>query len=337
MLAVLLMHYYVRVVSPANPQPDGLEVVWPWIIDQLQPIRMPLLLFLSGMLASSRLLGERRAPAAARGISSLYLNAVWTTIYFLVSFFFVVPASGQMNSIGEWALHLVVPGPNLWFVWALGFWALLFIVLRTLPPLLVLALFFFTGIFASQFYQLFPSSVLPVFLYGIYFALGVYGKDIAIAFFEKDVITKFIVLGVIFAAVHRVMQLGGLDPVIRSTMSNVRSVAGLSMEAAFFVIVCKWDAISRVLGFIGRRTLALFVCHLPLVWLVMNVDALRAILTPTGAEVLWPVFGVVFLAAGSLAFEWAARRVGARHLFDTPRWLLPPYSRKRDAPAASSS
>lgn len=337
-LAVLLLHYDAYVIQVENPNPQGIAVIWTWITTQLQPVRMPLLLFMSGMLASRKLLSREHAPAAARGISSFYLNAVWTTVYFLISFLLVQESPGEIHSIGEWALHIVSPGTNLWFIWALGFWAFAFILLKRLPPPLVLALFFFTGMLADLTRADLPSRVVPVLIYGIYFALGVYGRRYAMTMLQSDVLIKAAALIVLYMTMNRLTEVEDVDRIVASTLITVRSVVAIALFVSLFVIICWWKPLGRALAFVGRRTLSLFVCHLPLLWLVLNVPAVEAVLTPLGFEALWPVFGVIFLAGGSLAFELLARKVGAGFLFDPPQFLLPKQeSRNHDSQARSQS
>jgi len=323
------MHYQAYVGAPANPNPEGLERVWPWIVTQLQPVRMPLLLFMSGLLASSRLLSDDKSAAAARGISSFYLNAMWTTIYFVVSLFLTTPSPGEIETVGEWASQLVTPGPNLWFVWALGFWAIAFIFLRPLPPVLVLTLFAATGVVGDLIRSSLPSRLVPVLIYGIFFALGVYGKQYLLEFLKTQVVTKLVVLTITHAAIHRLAQVEGLDRVLRSLIVDLRSVAAIALFASLFVILVRWPPLGRFLAAIGQRTLPLFVCHLPLLWIVLNVSALRDALTLPHLELIWPLMGLTYLAGGSLAVHWVTRKIGARHMFDVPQVLLPRSARKK--------
>jgi len=328
-LAVLLMHYQAYVGGPANPAPEGLERIWPWIVTQLGPVRMPLLLFMSGLLASSRLLSTNKAAAAARGISSFYLNAVWTTIYFIAGLFLTAPGPGQIDSVADWARQLVTPGSNLWFVWALGFWAIAFIFLRPLPPVLVLALFVAAGIFGDLARSSLPSRLVPVLIYGTFFALGVYGKKYMLDFLRSHVVAKAIVLGTIYALVHRVAQVDGTDRVLRSLLIDLRSMLAIMLFASVFVLLVRWAPLGRFLAIIGQRTLPLFVCHLPLLWTVINIAPLREMLTLPHLELAWPLLGLAYLAGGSLAIHWIARKIGARHLFDVPQVLLPRSARKK--------
>lgn len=328
-LAVLVMHYRAYVVSPLDDYPHFADRAWQILTTELTPVRMPLLLFMSGLLASSKVLTSA-SGALTRGISSLYLNGVWTTVYFLLSFFLVTSSPGEIPSLSQWALQLVTPGSNLWFIWALSAWAFAFILLRHLPPWLVLSAFFIISIFGILMRDDIPGGgpMTSTLRYGIFFALGVYGGRYAVRFLESHVIVKAVVLTGVYVAIDRLITVDGIDRLGRATLINLQSVAGIGLVAAAMVICCRWNIFSAVSGFIGRRTLPLFVCHLPLLWLVMNVPVVRSLLTPPGAELFWPLFGGAFLTGGSLLVEVIARKVGARHLFDVPRGLLPSVSHK---------
>ncbi|WP_156758966.1 acyltransferase family protein [Microbacterium karelineae] len=321
-LAVILMHYKGYTVNPLGDYPSTERRVWREITEALTPIRMPLLLFISGMLASSKLLGST-AAAARRGISSLYLNGVWTTIYFLASFLLVVPSPGQLDSVWQWLRQLVLPGSNLWFVWALAAWAFAFILLKRLPMWLVLGGFLVLSMVGLLMRDSLPGALPSTFRYGLFFALGVYGSRYAVGFFSSAVATKAVVLLGIHVAAGRLAYVDGVDRFGRVLLIEVQSLAGLAAVSAVLVLLCRWGAFARVSGFIGKRTLPLFVCHLPLLWIVLNVDQVRAALSPAGFEWAWPILGTVTLAAGSLLIDFLARRLGARHLFDVPEALLP--------------
>lgn len=321
-LAVLLGHYQVYIMVHVNPDPSGIERLWPTIVHFLQPVRMPLLLFMSGMLASSRLLTSATG-GFSRAISSFYLNAIWVTIYFLIAIPLRLTSSGSAKTVGEWLTHIVLPSENLWFIWALGFWALCFTFLRKLPMPLVLTAFALTGIAGDLLRGEIPPRAVAVLIYGIFFALGVYARDIMFKFVQAQLLPKIAVLGASYLALREILSTKGLDPVVRSLTIDVRSIVAIAAAVCIFALLVRMNWFARPMAFIGRHTLSIFVVHLPLTWLIMNPGPLRDALTPAGAEFYWPVFGMIFLVGGCLLFEWAARKIGARHLFDPPEWLLP--------------
>lgn len=331
-IAVLVMHYRAYVVVPLDDYPPSAAHVWRVITDQLTPVRMPLLLFMSGMLASSKLLSDTPG-ALSRGISSLYLNGVWTTIYFATSFFLVTPSPGQITSWSEWLWLLIIPGSNLWFVWALALWAFLFIFLKKLPPWLVIYAFACANVAGILLRDHLPDGMqlMPVLRYGLFFALGVYGGKFATQFLRANIISKTILLAVTYPVIDAISKVDGIDRLGRVLLLDLRSLVGIAAVASFLAICCRWAIFARVSGYIGKKTLPLFVCHLPLLWLVMNNAQVRELLTPHSIEYLWPLIGTLYLVAGSLLVDFVARRVGARHIFDVPEILIPPSARKARA------
>lgn len=327
-LAVLLMHYRAYVIAPLPDYPSDFAHFWRVISDELTPIRMPLLLFMSGILASSKLLGSS-AAAAGRGISSLYLNTVWTTIYFGLSFLLVSASPGQINSWQEWLTFILLPGSNLWFVWALGAWAFLFISFKRLPSSIVLGTFAIANAVGILLRDALPPElqVMPVLRYGLYFAFGVYAKKYAITFFEDFLARKAVVFAACYVALDQLAGLEGVDRLGRVVLLDAQSIAGIGAVSAALAICCKWRPFSATSGYIGRRTLPLFVCHLPFLWLATNTP-LSKILSPSGFEPLWPIFGLCYLVIACIAFSTIARKVGLSHLFDTPAFLLPQNIRK---------
>lgn len=325
-IAVVLSHYQVYVMSQAIPDPGGLERIWPEIVTQLKPIRMPLLLFMSGMLASSRLLGSA-IGAGTRSVSSFYLNTVWVTVYFLISIPLNISSAGATDSVRSWILHIILPSENLWFVWALGFWALLFIFLRKLPTALVISLFIITGVAGDMLRGDIPSRWVAVLVYGIFFVLGVYARDTMFSFVASNLMPKAVVLAAAYIGMHFVFRAQKLDPIVRSLAIDVRSLIAIGLFACIFALLVKMRWLARPLAFIGRHTLSIFVMHMPLLWGLMEFDWLLSVISPAGLEILWPIIGTTLLVATSLAMEWVFRSIKCTFLFDMPRILSPAWHR----------
>ena len=141
MFAVVLFHVWIWVLEPLPtdywaPAKDG----WTYVNSHFG-IRMPLLLLVSGCLASRAIRSGIRAPKVHLRIAThYYLYVVWLGV--LTLFSFTLPAGDlphRIGSIGDALGQLLVPDTPLWYVMALAVFTLVLALVARVPPWLVLS------------------------------------------------------------------------------------------------------------------------------------------------------------------------------------------------------
>lgn len=148
---------YHHAVDAATWHRSGLPSAFTAIDDALSPFRIPLLMFLSGMLLCKSLTkpAKRYFDGKLRRIAWPYL--VWTTIVL-----FIV---GWLHTVSDVAL-IFLPVTHLWYLWALLLFYLVSFVLRRAPSWVWL-----TTIAASIVADVFVDADRVIYLWA-FFALG---------------------------------------------------------------------------------------------------------------------------------------------------------------------
>ncbi|HXV92629.1 MAG TPA: acyltransferase family protein, partial [Pseudonocardia sp.] len=123
-IAILLVvaHHAVMFLEATGHAPGPVVVV----NTALASLRMPLFFLASGLFAAGPLAAPWRTLLHRRVAFFLYLYALWTLIRFV--FFSVVPQTvnpDETSSLAVLALALVVPGPGMWFLYALAVFSVL--------------------------------------------------------------------------------------------------------------------------------------------------------------------------------------------------------------------
>ncbi|MGO4955729.1 acyltransferase family protein [Luteococcus sp. Sow4_B9] len=314
---LVVLYHVVLWHLPHLESPTMKADLWTRLNDVVGGIRMPLLLMLSGMLASGKL---TRGRAALRGAAANYwLYVVWLTVYALVMPILGVAEAGQVRPGLDWLQQLVAPQTPLWYVFALATYMVVLHLLRGVHPAIVLALLTALTLFIVPG----ENIALKVPYLAIYFAVGVYAAPLL-----KRVAAEkpwaLLVAGIALLAVPKVI---GLVPNLPTAGIQLTWLFGNLGKGLFMMgAVVLWCVLLRPmhwLAWVGRHTLAIYVMHPPLLALWMWLDAqtgfpqrLATLLGPLA--VLYPALGVAVISATALLLERLVRRGPVEALFGLP-------------------
>ena len=318
-IAVVLMHLVSWVYLPESTAGSG--GVWLLVSDYLTPVRMPVLFAVSGFITASRIRAGWSDPRLGRRVaSSWYLYLVWLLVYAALS---LVPASSRLpyrlKNVLDLGTQLVIPETTLWFVFALGVYVPLLASLRRVHPTLILAGLAALSIAIGRL----PSGALTETLalripeYAFYFALGVYGAPLLTSLTERASVAKFAGASALYVAAPLVLKVPWL-PVGWLAGVPLSTFAVLAAFAAAGQLDRWWPSLLKPAAAIGRRTLPIFLMHLPVIWLLMSVrQVLPLSVVP---QLAWaaPVFSTALVVIICLTSFAAMRRTPLRILFDLP-------------------
>jgi surface polysaccharide O-acyltransferase-like enzyme len=266
-LAVVLFHVTAWYVLTLDLPPVA-DRVWTVVNGYLGSLRMPLLLAVSGLLTSRRVLAGWRSPAAAeRAAASYYLYAVWLAVYAVV--YAVTDASlgnprlpHEIDGFDDALLQLVWPQTPLWYVFALAVYVLVLTTLRPLPPAVVLVVLAVLSVVCRVTdLQLGSAEKIPELAF--FFAAGVYGRE-PLRRFAEDLGWRRVAGSGAFAAVTVAAGPVLDQPVARDLLFLVRGVAFLLLGVAVVVLAIRWRPLERWGTSIGQQTLPVYVLHVPL-------------------------------------------------------------------------
>ena len=279
--------------------------IWGIFVEALQPIRMPLFFAISGYLAAKYVDVSLRITFRRRVATNYYIYALWTTLY---SFMFVIlPAiSASPASIQEYALALVLGYSSIWYLFALAAYFTVTILLRQYVRITIA----FAAIL-SVAAPLIPAygnteSILQNFFF---FAVCAYYPSI-IGWSVK--VSSGVLAGVtaifILAAPAQVVLFDSHLPLLWFATSVAGVIAGIR-----WCVICARGSWSRRWSNIGRKTLGIYLLHLPLLAIVLIY---LPHLTPA-QTIFYPVFCAALLVSLCLVL-YAVLNRGLPWLFALP-------------------
>ncbi|MCH8612242.1 acyltransferase family protein [Arsenicicoccus dermatophilus] len=339
-VGVVLFHIgFLHYQPQLGPAVGGPAALWHHVDGLLGSFRMPMLLMLSGVLAAGKVRrGLRSGTAVESSVANYYLYVVWLGVYLLVIPDETFPLG--VADLPDLARQVLLPDTTLWFIQCLALGVLLLTALRRVPAAVVVGVLALLHLVVQSF----PSSdqmwvrTLP---YYVYLAVGVHLAARLRRLTDSPLATA--AAGVVFAGAWVLLQLtegDGARPV-HAVANLVACLAAAVLLMGVARLLCLWRPVATVGSFVGRRTLEIYVLHLPMVAALRmlpadRLDGLRGVLAahPALALAYPPVVACAFVAL-SLALRVLLDRIGLRWLFTMPeplcrqvrRWRAPQEQR----------
>lgn len=321
---VVLMHLGIYHFLPMA---EGTQAAGAWaaISDVMQLVRMPALLVLSGWLLSSRVragLFNRRTLHTVG--ANAYLYVLWLTIYAVVMSARGTTEFAHAPGWDSFWSHLLKPQSTLWFLAALIVYTVLLSLLRKVPLWITITALSVIS-WVSAVYLL-PGDFglwANIPQYAIFFALGVSAGPVVKAIGRR---AWWALLGsVVTAAAGWLIALGfayvGL-PTYPLTL--VMSVALVMVLFAIAAILARHLGVAlRPAAWVGRRTLAVYVLHYPLLVILATttnerVRELNEMFITSAANWVYPLVVTGLIVMVSVALQELADRIGLWWLFRLP-------------------
>ena len=221
------------------------------IVDAMTPVRMPLLMTISGMLAAR--LREQPARATRRAISLLWLFLCWTAID--------APLT-KVSGLGHHSFYTLVTAPpsELWYLWSVALLTITIPISRRVSPFLLLPFLLMLSMFGTQLMPtLKATAYVSTMNYALFFYTGVYGGAWLRGLLVADL--RHWITCVMLTAV--VIAIGML------AKSTVGSAVSMRLESIFLVglllssgtWLTRLPLIGRTLTVLGRKTLPVYIAH----------------------------------------------------------------------------
>ena len=259
-LLVVLHHTTIKhYVGLVPPPVDWVAGAWVETSQLLKPIRMPFFFVISGLFASSALRRPWR-QVARRTLAPYYLYVVWLLLLGAV---FAVERRLPMNrtqDLGELVVDLVFASTGLWFLYALAAYFVLAKLLRPLPVgwVLLPAAVLTASASVLPFDEVNRVSVLVHFSY---FLVGSRCPDLVWTIARSSERLLLPSLALAYVALNAVLVEVGAPSGIRLL---ALSMLGVPMALVAAVALSRRAALAEPLSRLGRRTLPVYVLHVPL-------------------------------------------------------------------------
>lgn len=327
-LLVVLHHATVKHLPAVAPaELAGVVDGWAALTAALKPVRMPLFFLLSGLFAAGAVRRPWSQVLTARVLNPYWVYAVWLGLLALV---FSVERTLVMNrtqDLAELAADLVFASTGVWFLYAL---AVYFVLTKLLLPVDLRRVAAVSALLAVS------VSALPmadanreaVLVHFVYFLLGARMPELVhlLAARRRPAFALLLAGYVVSAAV--LARLGTPLSVEVTTLS----VLGVPLAVRASRTLADLPRVGEAAARLGRRTLPVYVLHMPVLAVVHHLPGPAQLLSvtaerlPAAAPVVvaaYPVLLTVVVTAVSLALHRALVAAGLTGLFTLPGPLRP--------------
>lgn len=290
---------------------------WNTLTYALKPVRMPLFFLVSGFFAA-RAVHRPWASVTRRISTSAYLYVVWLLLLAAFTTWERELPMNRTQSLEELALDLVFASTGLWFLYALVVYFALTKLTAAVPAGLVLLAA--TGVaVAGALLPIEEANRVSVLLHLVFFVLGARFPDLvrATAGTSRAGALSLLTLGYVVATV----LLGSLG-LPGGVEVLALSVLGLPAGVLLAVRASRAARTAAALSWIGRRTLPLYVLHIPVLGVLHHLGLSPALGPDPLAlplAVLYPLLVTVLVATGALLVHAILVRVGLGALFRLPQ------------------
>ncbi len=290
----------------------------------LGSVRVPLLLLVSGLVASKRLrAGLTDRLNLVRAGTNYYLYVVWLILY--AAFFAIVAGPPLPHRISSWTQlisELVVPDTTLWYLAALCVYILLTAATARWPRPVVLILAVLAYV-AADVYLPVELQATKIPQNWLFFLIGVYLGPALPRLPRFATLPAIAGAAVVTAAV---IAVGGRIPDLlglRSLHAIVRSITMVTTAVLGTIWVTRFGWLRRGLSFLGSRTLAIYLLHPLAIYLLIALATAypvvnRVLDNPVGAAI-GPIFLTALITAGGIVARQGADLARLNWLFTLPR------------------
>ncbi|MFC5757368.1 acyltransferase family protein [Rhizobium sp. GCM10022189] len=328
-ILLVVLHHTILYLTANN------EVLWfiPKMNEILAYVRMPTFFLISGVLAGSATRKPWREFLSSKIVVLLWLFVVWSVVRF--AYFGAIYPNIRDLKEGSDFIYLFSmifdPRTGIWFLWALMIFFVLAKALSSANRAFVIGLAAVASLLA--FGNAIPGLSWPQMnapKYAVFFLFGsFYASDIK-SFIQHGG-TKLFWRGLIVF----VLAIAAIEIIDGPVQWPIEVLAGAAGVGAGLGGACllAGTAAAGVLTFFGRRTLPIYVAHVPIVATVADLMA-DAFPQHFGIS-LGLIATVILIAVGSsLALEALLLRLGAKWFYSPPKFISNAMLKTTVAPAA---
>ncbi|MBE1491434.1 acyltransferase family protein [Plantactinospora soyae] len=313
----VIVKHYLRIEWHLGVPLPG---VWGALGEQLLPLRMPLFFAISGLFAANAVDRPWRSVVRSRIARFLYLYAGWLLIHTVL----LAAAPGfptdRATSAPGLLAELTVTPSNLWYLYALALYFAVAKAARRIPRPMLLAAAAILSAAAAAGLLAIPGNRGGVYQNLVFFLGGLYLRPYLLRWVETATRRRLLLTALGYAAALVGMAGAGAQgwPGVWLLVSVAAVAFGLTAAAR----VARCRRTGDALAALGRRTLPVYVLHLPLLAL-----ADRMLLGPLsglgragqlGLTLGYPVLLTAALLGLSLALHQGLLALRAGWLFELP-------------------
>ncbi len=238
---------------------------WVTLAEVMTPLRLPTLFVVSGLLASMRVREGFTTRTRSRIRATMHLYVTWYFIYVLLRTVGVDTWVPPLNEPSRVVRDFFLPHSVLWFLFALLFWTTAVTASHRLPAW---ALLTFSAALTPLVWYLPGSLATDQYLhtlgYGLCFVVGVYARPAILRILGYRPVALLLVAGMLCAGLVAIVRTFDVRA-LKAALDAPLMLTGAAAVLSFSALISRGGRITRVLSWLGRNALPLYVMHLPLV------------------------------------------------------------------------
>ncbi|MFC6080598.1 acyltransferase family protein [Sphaerisporangium aureirubrum] len=294
---------------------------WGTLGDLLLTLRMPLFFTISGMFAARALRRPWATVARTRVARFLYLYVLWVSIHTVLLGLTPGFDTTRAHDPAGFAEQLIITPPNLWYLYALALYFTLAKALRRVPAPLLITAALALSIAVAAWPAPLPGNRASLLQNLVFFLAGLYLRPHLERLAAPTGARRAALLGAGYAAALAVMTVAGAQrlPGVWPAVCALAVAFGVSAAPLLAAVPAVGEGLARL----GRRTLPVYVIHMPVLALLDHALAgpLSAARGPASWYVLaalHPILMTALVVVLCLLAETALRKARATWLFDLP-------------------
>lgn len=303
---------------------------WGTLGEQLLPLRMPLFFTISGVFATTALARPWRQTARSRVAKFLYLYTAWLLIHTAILGATPGFATARADSALALLEQLTITPSNLWYLYALAVYFVIAKALHRLPRAAVLAAAAALSAITAAGVLATPGDRGGLFQNLVFFLAGAYLRPHIERWADTATSRRLTGSFLAYAGALIAMAVAGAQrwPAVWPAVGLVAVAFGITAAAR----LARLPAVGGPLAALGRRTLPIYVIHMPVLALlhlllhdpISNLGFTGQII----AALCYPAVLSALVIALCLLAHRALLGLGVSWLFELPR--LPSRHAGRD-------
>ncbi|MET7394764.1 acyltransferase [Dactylosporangium sp. NPDC005572] len=262
-LMVVLWHivkkHYIEITWHISlPVPD----MWETFVEQLVPLRMPLFFTISGLFAVNAVNRPWSVVGRSKVARFYYLFVLWVLIQSAVLALTPDFNTTRVRSPLELLEQITISPPNLWYLYALALYFTIAKLVRRVPPAVVLGGAFALSAATAADLIAAPGNRGALYEDLFFFLAGLYFRPLVERLASGSSLRRLALTGAAFAAVLLAVRVTASEkwPLVWPLVCIVAVVFGVTAAGQ----VVRWSALGNGLAALGRRTLPIYVIHMPI-------------------------------------------------------------------------
>ncbi|MGC5616642.1 acyltransferase family protein [Georgenia sp. Z1491] len=285
-----------------------------------QLIRIPALFFLSGALFSHAAARPWRTVIGTRIVPMVWILGVWLLVEVVLASWRVGIDQAMPAGPARWLLaQVMIPEDYLWFIWGLAVMTVVARLLRSHPVLIVAVA---AAMLLTPVYPELGGQTEKFFSYAPFYLLGFLVAP-ALRVRQRWLVGAGAISALIFVPLALARTERGLVLTTDRLDEHLLTFLGLPAVALLGIVLTRLPG-ARMWNWLGRRTLAIYVAHMPLLvlarWKVVGT-ARRYAEPYDHADLLFLVLLVIVVVALCALLHVVCDRLPFDGILAEPRWL----------------